>query len=94
MPQEGVSERKTEQIYWHFDQFLSCLYRDRFYIRSGDGFQEVPRPIDCGLYIKRADGTEVEVMLQDDEVLIQGGVGLQILTGNEFKAQAHKTVVP
>lgn len=84
---DDVPVRDAEQILWHFDQvFCSVLFKDRFYVRDGDDFKEVSRPNDSGLQIRKADGTDHYVALEDDEVLIQGGVSLQILTGNEFKA--------
>lgn len=92
---DGQQREAVQQIPWHFDQgFCSVLYKDRFFARDGDNFNEVPRPIDCGLQIKKADGTDHYIELEDDEVLIQGGVALQILTGNEFRAQAHSVIVP
>ena len=43
-------QRKAEQIIWHFDQGLcSLLYKDAFFERKGDNFEQVPHPIDCGL---------------------------------------------
>jgi isopenicillin N synthase-like dioxygenase len=32
--------------------------------------------------------------LEDDDVVIQGGQALQILTNNRIKAQAHRVVAP
>jgi hypothetical protein len=64
LPPKEASDRPTEQIPWHFDQFVSILYKDRYLIRDQGGcLKEVPRPDDCGLFIKRADGAEIEVVL-------------------------------
>jgi isopenicillin N synthase-like dioxygenase len=52
-------------------------------------------PDDCsGLILRKSNSIDVPLRLQESEAAIQGGAVLQILTDNEFKAQAHKVVSP
>jgi len=47
-----------------------------------------------GLILRKSNGIDVPLRLEESEAAIQGGSVLQILTDNEFKAQAHKVVSP
>ena len=47
-----------------------------------------------GLIVRKSNGVDVPLRLEESEAAIQGGSVLQILTANEFQTQAHRVVPP
>ncbi|EAR90106.1 biotin-(acetyl-CoA carboxylase) ligase (macronuclear) [Tetrahymena thermophila SB210] len=90
----AIDEQNQIQVPWHFDVSMATLLLKEMYIVKEQSsqycYKEIPQP-DCGagLVIRDAYGSDHVVSIEDDEVIIQGGISLQILSNDILKAQAH-----
>ncbi|KAL4468909.1 hypothetical protein ABPG72_009179 [Tetrahymena utriculariae] len=87
-------ELNQMQVPWHFDVSLATILLKEMYITKEEsnqyGYKETPQPnCGAGLVIRDAYGSDHVVSIEEDEVIIQGGVSLQILSNDILKAQAH-----
>ncbi|KAL4428612.1 hypothetical protein ABPG74_009114 [Tetrahymena malaccensis] len=87
-------EQNQMQVPWHFDVSLATILLKEMYIVKEEsslyGYKEIPQPnCGAGLVIRDAFGTDHIVSIEDDEVIVQGGISLQILSNDILKAQAH-----
>lgn len=96
-PRPDGSAPEKEKVLWHYDVgFATVMYKNRFFVHDENGKKVIVEDPDdgTGLVVRRRDGQDIAVRLKKDEVAIQGGMSLQILTNNVFKAQAHKVTAP
>jgi BirA family transcriptional regulator, biotin operon repressor / biotin---[acetyl-CoA-carboxylase] ligase len=93
---EDLEKRKPNEkvysVYPHFDMgFLSTHIKDQYLLHKSE--HEKPEELEFesegGLIIRNRDGVETFVRLKEGDIMIQGGLALQILTGGILKAQAH-----
>jgi BirA family biotin operon repressor/biotin-[acetyl-CoA-carboxylase] ligase len=97
LPQKEKTEGIKTTIYGHFDNgLLSCHLKDKYLKCSSvsKDVDEVENPGNAGLYYKNANGEEYLLKIEEDELMFQGGIALQILTGREIMAQGHSVLGP
>jgi BirA family transcriptional regulator, biotin operon repressor / biotin---[acetyl-CoA-carboxylase] ligase len=94
-PTEEENTLNSPSVAWHYDKALFSLhFKDYYYQKEGDKYVEVENPKTGGLIFRDADGNDFRLELKDDEMMIQFGLAMQVLSSNEYKAQAHCVLKP
>jgi len=89
--QESLEKNQDKYfIYPHFDSgLISAHVKDQYFNFTNQKLTETTNPGDAGLVYRDSEGRNNVLYLEEDELMLQAGVSLQILTRGIVKAQGH-----